>query len=58
MPFDSKRQSRYFFANPGKLGGLKKVKEFAHATDYAHLPERASKRKPPVGPPHRRMKAK
>lgn len=54
MPFASARQSRYMFANPGKLGGLKKVLEWAHKTDYKHLPERASKSK--LGPPTRRKR--
>lgn len=36
-----------FFANPGKLGGLKKVMEWAHATDFEHLPERTKKIPPP-----------
>lgn len=59
MPFESKRQSRYFFANPGKLGGLKKVKEFAENTDYRRLPESAASRdRHKLGPPERRKKRK
>jgi len=54
VPFQSKRQQRYMFANPGKLGGMKKVMEWAHATDYSHLPERAPGAK--VNRPRRRKK--
>jgi hypothetical protein len=60
MPFKSTAQQRFMFANPGKLGGLKKVKEWAHETDFSRLPERAptQKGKPRihVPPPHRRKK--
>jgi len=42
------------FANPEKLGGMAKVMEFAHATDYSKIPERAKKHKMP--PPPRRHK--
>jgi hypothetical protein len=52
MPFKSKRQQRYMFANPGKLGGLKKVMEWAHETDFKNLPERTSA-KSKLGPPRR-----
>ncbi len=60
MPFASRSQQKWAFANPGKLGGLKKVKEWAHETDFSKLPERAlsQKGKPRihVGPPQRRKK--
>jgi hypothetical protein len=44
------------FANPGKIGGLKKVMEWAHATDFDKLPQRApaQKGKPHIKPPRRR----
>lgn len=60
MPFKSTSQQRWAFANPGKLGGLKKVMEWAHETDFNHLPERAAsqKGKPRIAPPHRRKKMK
>lgn len=41
MPFKSARQSRYAFANPAKFGGVEKVMEWAHATNYGNLPEKA-----------------
>lgn len=56
MPFDSKRQSRYFFANPEKLGGIDKVMEWAHATNYNAIPERARPKKHRLGPLPRRRK--
>lgn len=45
MPFVSKKQARFAFTKAGKraFGGEKKVKEWAHATDYKRLPERARK---------------
>ena len=62
MPFKSRAQQGYFFANPGKLGGLKNVMEWAHETDFSKLPERApsQKGKPRihVPPPERRKKRK
>ncbi len=44
MPFKSKAQQRFMFANKKKLEkeGVD-VKEWADATDYKHLPERAGK---------------
>lgn len=56
MPFDSKRQGRYFFANPEKLGGIEKVMEWARETNYNTIPERAKKHKPKMKPPPRRNK--
>ena len=58
MAFKSTLQQRWAFANPGKLGGLKKVMEWAHATDFSHLPERApsQKGKPHLQAPRRRKK--
>ena len=52
MPFKSHLQVGWAFSNPGKLGGLKKVMEWAHATDFKNLPERAPAQK---GKPHIRM---
>jgi hypothetical protein len=56
MPFDSKRQGRFFFANPEKLGGIDKVMEWARETNYKKIPERARKSKPSMGPPAKRKK--
>jgi len=59
MPFESTAQQRWTFANPGKLGGLKKVMEWAHETDFSHLPKRAASQKGKrhiVPPPNRRKK--
>lgn len=60
MPFKSRAQQGYMFANPGKIGGLKKVMEWAHATDYSKLPARApaEKGKPHIKPPTRRSQTK
>jgi hypothetical protein len=43
MPFQSKAQSRWAFTKSGQkaLGGESKVKEWAGATDYAKLPDKA-----------------
>lgn len=41
MPFLSKLQQRWAFANPEKLGGKDKVMEWAHETNFKKLPERA-----------------
>jgi len=57
MPFESKRQQRFMFANPSVLGGIDKVMEWAHATNFKTLPETARKlhhRMPP--PPNRKKK--
>jgi len=45
MPFKSKRQARWAFSKAGRkaLGGRKRVKEWAHATNYSRLPESAKK---------------
>ena len=43
MPFKSKSQARYFYANKKKLEseGVD-VDEWAHKTDFKHLPEKKS----------------
>lgn len=48
------------FAVPSKIGGLKKVREWAHKTDFSYLPERApsQKGKPHIKMPRRRTQAK
>lgn len=44
MPFQSKSQQRWAYANPEKLGGKAKVKEWSDATDYSALPEKKSEK--------------
>lgn len=53
MPFRSVAQQKWAFSNPSKLGGLKKVREWAAMTDFKHLPERVGKL-----PPKRKTGAK
>ena len=43
MPFKSKDQQRFLYANPEKIGGKKKLAEWASATDFKSLPEKAKK---------------
>lgn len=43
MPFDSKAQQRFAYANPSKFGGKKGLKEWSAATDFSKLPEKANK---------------
>lgn len=40
MPFASKAQQRFLEANPDKVGGRGKLKEWEQATDFKTLPER------------------
>lgn len=40
MPFASKAQQRYLEANPDKVGGRGKLKEWEQATNFKTLPER------------------
>lgn len=44
MPFESQAQNRWAHTPAGTqaLGGAAKVKEWEKATDYSHLPERAT----------------
>ena len=39
MPFVSKKQQRFLEANPDKIGGKAKLKEWEGATDFSSLPE-------------------
>lgn len=43
MPFASKAQQRYLEANPDKVGGRGKLKEWEQATDFKTLPDRKKK---------------
>lgn len=43
MPFQSKKQQRYLAEHPEKIGGWSQFMEWAHATDFKHLPEKAKK---------------
>lgn len=45
MPFKSKAQQGFLYAHPEKVGGKEKLKEWAAATDFAHLPEKKKKPK-------------
>ena len=40
MPFKSKAQQRFLEANPDKVGGREKLKEWEGATNFNTLPER------------------
>ena len=42
-PFASKSQQRFLFAHPEKVGGKKKLEEWAHATNFSKIPERVKK---------------
>ncbi len=44
MPFESKAQQRWAYANPEKLGGESKLKEWSAATDFKSLPEKKTKK--------------
>lgn len=41
MPFESKAQQRYAYANPAKFGGAKGLREWSDATDFSKLPKKA-----------------
>lgn len=40
MPFESKAQQKYAYANPEKFGGKAGLKEWSAATDFSKLPEK------------------
>lgn len=40
MPFQSKAQQRFLEANPEKVGGRGKLREWEQATDFKKLPEK------------------
>lgn len=44
MPFVSKKQERFAYANPEKFGGDEGLKEWSSDTDQESLPEAAPKR--------------
>ncbi len=44
MPFQSKAQQRFLEANPDKIGGRSKLREWEQATDFKSLPEKKKKR--------------
>ena len=50
MPYVSKKQQRFFHTKAAKKAGITpaEVSEFDKATDYASLPERATKSKKKV----------
>jgi len=43
MPFVSKQQQKFAYANPEKFGGEKGLKEWSAATNFKALPKRAKK---------------
>lgn len=43
MPFESKAQQRFAYANPEKFGGKEKLAEWSSATDFSTLPEKKKK---------------
>jgi len=43
MPFQSKAQQRFAYANPDKFGGKEGLKEWSSATDFNSLPEKKKK---------------
>lgn len=45
MPFKSKKQARFLAAHAEKIGGWKSFQEWAGATDFKKLPEKAPKKK-------------
>lgn len=45
MPFESKKQARFAYANPDKFGGKEGLAEWSDATDFKKLPERKGNRK-------------
>jgi hypothetical protein len=58
LPFKSAAQQRFLEANPDKIGGADKLKEWESETDYANLPEHVpSKRKVKSKPKSRLRKA-
>ena len=40
MPFLSRAQQRFAYANPEKFGGKAKLGEWSQATNFSKLPER------------------
>lgn len=44
MPFTSKAQQRYLYANPEKVGGKAKLAEWSSATDFKTLPDKVGKK--------------
>lgn len=45
MPFISKKQQKFAYANPEKFGGEAGLKEWSESTDQSSLPEAAKKAK-------------
>jgi hypothetical protein len=40
VPFQSKAQQRFLYANPDKVGGKAKLAEWSAATNFGSLPEK------------------
>jgi hypothetical protein len=45
MPFKSKKQQKFAYANPKKFGGLHGLAEWSKSTDFNNLPEKATPKK-------------
>lgn len=43
MPFESKAQQRFAYANPEKFGGKKGLAEWSADTDFSSIPKRKKK---------------
>lgn len=40
MPFESRAQQKFAYANPEKFGGKADLKEWSAATDFSKLPDK------------------
>lgn len=45
MPFKSKAQARFAYANPKKFGGKKGLMEYASKTNFKKLPKKVKRSK-------------
>jgi hypothetical protein len=43
VPFASKAQQKFLYANPSKIGGKSKLAEWSSATNFKTLPDRKNK---------------
>jgi hypothetical protein len=56
MPFVSKAQQKFLHANPDKIGGKEKLKEWDDATDFSTLPARKKPGPKPKSKPTKRLR--
>jgi hypothetical protein len=47
VPFKSRAQQRFAYANPSKFGGASGLKEWSNATNFSELPEKKKKKDDP-----------